>query len=72
MGLGNLSATDNIYAKAIEMNVLALDHAIRLRWSEALHHLAKRLQVMSILPQDVQKIIQCIIESGSGSHCFCC
>jgi hypothetical protein len=45
------------------MNVLTFNHAD--------DHPAERLQVASILPHNVtltQKIIQRIIESGSGSH----
>lgn len=67
MGLGQLSTADDVYPKPIEMYILALN--------DADHHPAERLEVTRILPHDVtltQKIIQRIIESGSGGHCSCC
>jgi hypothetical protein len=45
MRLGKLSTTDDVHAKAIKMNVLALNHAN--------HHPAKRFGVTGILPHDV-------------------
>lgn len=60
MRLRDLSATDDIHAKAAEMNVLALNHAN--------HHLDQRLQVTDILPSDValtQIVRQRIIRPGS-------
>jgi hypothetical protein len=63
VGLSKLSATGDVHAKPIKVNVLTFNHAD--------DHPAERLQVASILPHNVtltQKIIQRIIESGSGSH----
>jgi hypothetical protein len=67
VGLSDLSATNDIHAEPVEMNVLAFNHTN--------HHPAERLQVTDILPLNlalIQISRQRIIKTGSREHRFDC
>jgi hypothetical protein len=63
MGLSNLSATDDIHTKPIEVNVLALE--------DTNHHPAQGLEMSDIVPEVLaltQIFMQRMIETGSRGH----